>query len=69
LGGDDDGDLIGGGGGSGPQHGTEEQAKFESSFPAIDTHNEVRQSFLARLGPLFCFSSCPLFPAARPLVV
>jgi hypothetical protein len=36
---DDDEDLLGGGGGGG---GNEEVMEFESSFPAIDTQNEVR---------------------------
>lgn len=35
---DGDDDLLGGGGGSG---GNEEVTEFESSFPAIDTQNEV----------------------------
>lgn len=40
---DGDDDLLGGGGGySGGQHGGEEVTEFESSFPAIDTRNEVR---------------------------
>ena len=35
---DGDDDLLGGGGGSG---GNEEVTEFESSFPAIDSQNEV----------------------------
>ena len=37
---DDDDDLLGGGGGGG-QSGGNEEFEFESSFPAIDTQNEV----------------------------
>jgi len=36
---DDDEDLLGGGGGG------EEVTEFESSFPAIDTRNEVTYPF------------------------
>ena len=45
--GDDDDDLLGGGGGGGYQDGLsggagDDMGGFESSFPAIDTQNEVR---------------------------
>ena len=39
---DDDDDLLGGGGGAGISGGDEEVTEFESSYPAIDTRNEVR---------------------------
>ena len=40
---DDDDDLLGGGGGNGGYSGgNEELTEFESSFPAIDSQNEVR---------------------------
>ena len=43
---DDDDDLLGGGGSSyqsgGASMGKEEMSGFESSFPAIDSGNEVR---------------------------
>ena len=39
---DGDDDLLGGGGGYGGGHaGSEEITKFESSFPAMDTRNQV----------------------------
>ena len=39
---DGDDDLLGGGGSYGGAHtGTEEITEFESSFPAMDTRNEV----------------------------
>jgi hypothetical protein len=37
-----DDDLLGGGGGSYDADGTDEITGFESSFPAIDTTNDVR---------------------------
>ena len=38
---DDDDDLLGGGDYSGANVGGEEITEFESSFPTIDTHNDV----------------------------
>lgn len=44
-GGDDDGDLLGGGyQDGGATNGNEEMLDFESSFPAVDTQNNVRPS-------------------------
>lgn len=43
---DDDDDLLGGGGGSG---GQEEITEFESSYPAIDSRNEVSMNHFHRL--------------------
>jgi len=43
---DADDDLLGGGGGDYQANmGGEEMSGFESSFPAIDTSNEVRMAF------------------------
>lgn len=48
---DGDDDLLGGGGGySGGGRG-EEVTEFESSFPAIDTRNEVRAYYLTPSAP------------------
>lgn len=47
---DADDDLLGGGGGGGLD-GAEEMSGFESSFPAIDTTNEVRPPPFAHTTP------------------
>lgn len=48
---DDDNDLLGGSGGMSGGGMGEEVTEFESSFPDINTRNEVRIDFLLLLFP------------------
>jgi hypothetical protein len=57
---DDDDDLLGGSTSFQANVGGEEISGFESSFPAIDTSNEVRQTVC------LAASACPLLPPGRP---